>query len=132
MVATDTWLKGKRPELERTTRAALEAGVAGDDATTAGVCAEMRKVLPAFWTFLTVAGVEPTNNLAERSLRPAVQMRRLSFGTDSAGGSRFFERIMTVVMTLRRQGRGLLNWLAEAFDAFRLDRPAPSLLPQPS
>lgn len=125
------WLRGKRPELERTTRAALEAGLAGDDATTAGVCAEMLKVFPAFWTFLTVEGVEPTNNLAERSLRPAVQMRLLSFGTDSVGGSRFFERIMTVVMTLRRHKRGLLNWLAETFDAFRLDRPAPSLLPQP-
>ena len=73
-------------------------------------------------------GVEPTNNLGERELRPAVRMRKLSFGTDSAVGSRFFERIMTVVMTLRRQKRGLLNWRAEAF---RLRRPAPSLLPRP-
>ena len=58
-------------------------------------------------------------------------MRKLSFGTDSAAGSRFFERIMTVVMTLRRHKRALLDWLAEAFDAFRLRRAVPSLLPQP-
>jgi hypothetical protein len=38
---------------------------------------------------------------------------------------------MTVVMTLRRQKRGLMVWLTEAFDAARLGRPAPSLLPQP-
>ncbi len=58
-------------------------------------------------------------------------MRKLSFGTDSPKGSRFFERIMTVVMTLRRQKRELLAWLAEALDAFREGRATPSLLPQP-
>ncbi len=67
----------------------------------------------------------------ERELRPAVRMRKLSFGTDSATGSRFFERIMTVVMTLRRHKRALLNWAAEAYEAFRLRRLAPSPLPQP-
>jgi len=125
------WLVDKLPELQRDARAALKAGVACGNDKTAGVCAEMLKLFPAMWTFVTVEGVEPTNNLAERSLRPAVQMRLLSFGTDSAVGSRFFERIMTVVMTLRRQKRGLMAWLTEAFDAARLGRAAPSLLPQP-
>jgi transposase len=125
------WLVRTMPGLQRAVRAALEAGMGCGEATTSGVCREILALFPALWTFVTVEGVEPTNNLAERELRPAVQMRKLSFGTDSAVGSRFFERIMTVVMTLRRQKRGLLNWLAEAFDAFRLRRPVPSLLPQP-
>lgn len=125
------WMVAKLPELQRDARTALNAGVVCGDDKTAGVCGEILKLFPAMWTFVTVEGVEPTNNLAERSLRPAVQMRLLSFGTDSAVGSRFFERIMTVMMTLRRQGRGLLDWLAEAYDAFRLGRAAPSLLPQP-
>jgi transposase len=32
---------------------------------------------PTLWTFLFVEGVEPTNNLAERCLRPAVIFRKL-------------------------------------------------------
>ena len=125
------WLESKLPELQRATRKALTAGTACKNEKTEGVCREILELFPALWTFVTVEGVEPTNNLAERSLRPAVQMRVLSFGTDSATGSRFFERIMTVAMTLRRQGRSLLDWLAGAIDAFRLGRTAPSLLPQP-
>ena len=125
------WFVRKLPELKRAVRATLEAGVACGQEATTGTCTALLKLFAALWTFATVEGVEPTNNLGERELRPAVQMRKLSFGTDSAVGSRFFERIMTVVMTLRRQKRTLLDWLAEAFDAFRLRRAVPSLLPQP-
>jgi transposase len=125
------WLVRKLPELKRAVRAALEAGVACGQEATAGTSNALLELFAALWTFATVEGVEPTNNLGERELRPAVQMRKLSFGTDSAVGSRFFERIMTAVMTLRRHKRGLLNWLAEAYEAFRLRRPPPSLLPQP-
>jgi len=41
-------------------------------------------------------GVEPTNNVAERALRPAVLWRKGSFGTQSDGGARFVERLLTV------------------------------------
>lgn len=125
------WLMRKLPTLKRAVRAALEDGTRCGHAKTAGVCQEILGVFPALWTFVTVEGVEPTNNRAEQDLRPAVQMRKLSFGTDSARGSRFFERILTVVMTLRRQKRALLDWLAAAYEAFRLRRTQPSLLPQP-
>ena len=125
------WMTRKLTGLQRAVRRALEKGIKCREATTAGVCEQIQRLFPALWKFVTVEGVEPTNNLGERELRPAVQMRRLSFGTDSAVGSRFFERIMTVVMTLRRQKRALLDWLAEAYDAFLLGRAAPSLLPQP-
>src|ERR1700694_2551415 len=33
-------------------------------------CNDVRKLEPALWTFVTVEGVEPTNNAAERALRP--------------------------------------------------------------
>lgn len=125
------WLVKKLPELQRAVRAALVAGTECGHEKTEGVCREILGLFPALWTFARVDGVEPTNNRAERELRPAVQMRKLSFGTDSATGSRFFERIMTVVMTLRRQKRALLDWLTEAYEAFRLGRAQPSLLPQP-
>src|SRR6266851_4505977 len=53
----------------------------------------------ALWTFARVEGVEPTNDVSERALRPAVLWRNGSFGSDSEGGSRFAERLLTVVAT---------------------------------
>ncbi|MCR4414581.1 MAG: transposase, partial [Thermoguttaceae bacterium] len=51
------------------------------------------------WTFLRHEGVEPTNHAGERSLRHAVIWRKLSFGTQSASGSRFVETMLTVIET---------------------------------
>jgi len=59
------------------------------------------------WTFVTVEGVEPTNNDAERPLRRAVLWRRRSFGAQSESGSQFVARILTTVTTLRLQHRAL-------------------------
>jgi transposase len=95
----------------------------------AGTCREMLKLEDAMWTFVYVDGVEPTNNRAERALRPAVIWRKGSFGTDSQGGSRFVERILTVVSTLRSQGRNILDFLAAAGNAALGHCPVPSLLP---
>lgn len=80
------------------------------------------------WTFLDVAGVEPTNNGSERALRPAVIWRKLSFGTQSASGSRFVETILTVVETCHRQSRNSLEFLTAALEAHFAGQPAPSLL----
>jgi transposase len=66
----------------------------------------------ALWTFVRVEGIEPTNNNAERPLRRAMIWRRKSFGTQSETGSQFVERILTVVTTLRQQGRDVLDYLA--------------------
>ena len=79
-----------------------------------GKCREMLKVFPAFWTFVRVAGVEPTNNAAERALRPVVLYRKGCFGTHSEKGSRFVERMFTVVLTLRQQKRDVLEYLTQA------------------
>jgi transposase len=92
-------------------RLLLGRGAACGCAVTAGVCRELRAVEPALYTFATVEGVEPTNNAAERALRHAVCWRKTSYGTDSAGGSRFVERVLTVVATCRQQGRGVLEFL---------------------
>jgi transposase len=83
------------------------------------------------WVFVTVAGVEPTNNAAEQALRPAVLWRKGSFGTQSEAGSRFVERILTVRETCRRQGRSLRVFVMEAVAAHRAKRPAPTLVSTP-
>jgi len=76
-----------------------------------------------------VDGVEPTNNVAERALRPAVLWRKGSFGSDSAAGSRYAERLLTVVASCRQQGRPLLGLLMAAGEAALQGSAAPSLLP---
>ena len=73
--------------------------------------------------------MEPTNNSAERALRRPVLWRRRSFGTQSADGSRFVERVLTTVTTLRQQGREVLAYLTSACVAATMGVPAPSLLP---
>src|SRR5829696_4416827 len=72
---------------------------------------------------------DPTNNCAERPLRRAVLWRRRSFGTQSAAGSQFVERILTAVTTLRQQRRDVLDYLTTACAAMIRKEPAPSLLP---
>lgn len=85
----------------------------------------------ALWTFVGVEGVEPTNNAAERVLRPAVIWRKQCFGTQSAAGSRFVERLLTVVTTCRQQQHNVWSFLTQAITAARTGLPAPALLPSP-
>jgi len=105
------------------------AALADVDARTAAVCKELEKLEPAMWTFVRREGVEPTNNTAERALRHAVIWRKTSFGTQSVDGSRYVERILSAVSTLRMQGRNVLEFLVEARQAAIHGRVAPSLLP---
>jgi len=86
-------------------------------AKTSGTCRDILKREPALFTFVRQEGVEPTNNIAERSLRHAVIWRNGSFGTWSAEGSAFVSRILTVVTTLRQQGRHALDYVAAACDS---------------
>ena len=86
-------------------------------------------MVAALWTFARVEGIEPTNNAAERALRPAVLWRKGSFGSDSEAGTRFAERLLTVAATCRQQGRTLLEFLVAAGEAALRGTAAPSLLP---
>jgi transposase len=74
-------------------------------------------------------GVEPTNNAGERSLCHAVIWRKLSFGTQSAGGSRFVETMLSVIETCRQQRRNAFAFVTAAVEAHLALQPAPSLLP---
>jgi transposase len=114
-----------RREVERLLEAGSQCGVA----KTEGTCREILKRREALWTFVQVEGVEPTNNTAERSIRPGVQWRKGSFGTQSAAGSHFVESMMTVVATLKQQNRNVLDYLIAAHEAALRGESAPSLLP---
>jgi transposase len=109
----------------------LLRGVFSGNAKLAGMCGPLYDHRDWLWTFLDVPGVEPTNNASERALRPAVIWRKLSFGTQSAQGSRFVETILTVVETCHRQSRNSFEYLAAAVQAHFAGLPAPSLLAGP-
>lgn len=93
---------------------------------TAGILKQEHKL----WTFLDHEGVSPTNNLAERCARKAVLWRASCVGTDSPHGSRYVERILTVVTSLRLQARSsdILDWLVQA----RLAQARPGSISVPS
>jgi transposase len=109
----------------------LRRGQASPDRKASGLCRELTKWWAALWTFARVDGVEPTNNGSERALRPAVLWRKGSFGADSEAGSRFAERLLTVVASCRQQGRPVLDFLVAASQAVLGSSPLPSLLPAP-
>lgn len=96
-----------------------------------GLSSELLSKWEALWTFATVEGVEPTNNGAERALRPAVLWRKGCFGAQSEAGNEFVERMLTVSATCRQQDRHLLTFLQDAISAHWAGQPAPLLVHTP-
>jgi transposase len=107
----------------------LQRGQESPDRKGAGLCRELTKWWAALWTIARVDGVEPTNNVAERALRPVVLWRKGSFGSASEVGSQFAERLPTVVATCRQQGRRLLDFLVAVGEASFWGTAVPSLVP---
>ena len=97
--------------------------------TLGSLCADLVPRWDALWTFLHAAGGEPTNNAAERALRPTVLWRKGCYGTQSATGSRFVERMLTVSATCQQHDCLLLPYLVDAITAYWAGHPAPKLLP---
>ena len=116
------WLRGE-------VRLLLERGAECHCPVTARVCRDLLGSEASLWTFATAAGVEPTNNAAERAVRHAVCWRKTSYGTDGEAGSRFVERMLTVVASCRAQGRGVLEFLTRAVEAPSGEDGKQSLLP---
>ena len=94
-----------------------------------GIVGHARRTCAALWTFTKVENVEPTNNAAESALRKAVLWRKGSFGSHSAEGSRFAERMLTVSESLRVQGRSILEFLEALILARLAGDMRPSLMP---
>lgn len=132
-VRDGTWTRGQfqtamRP-LQRRVERQLRRGAGCGHAKTAATCRALLALAPALWTFVEVPDVDPTNNAAERALRPAVLWRKGCWGTHSAAGSRFVERILTVATTLKQQPRNIVDYVTQACVAALHGDPAPSLLP---
>ena len=86
----------------------------------------------SLWTFLRQEQVEPTNNRAERVIRPTVLIRKTNGGTASDAGKAFVANLQSVFVTARCQGIDALTWIEQALAAHLSGAPAPMLLPTPT
>jgi transposase len=114
--------------VRRAVRRLLRRGKACGCGKTAGTCKELLAHEGRLWTFVDACGVEPTNNAGERAERQGVLWRKTSGGTDSREGSRFVERVLTVVATCKQQGKDVLGYLVGCIQSWRHGRAPPSLL----
>ena len=55
--------------------------------------------------FVIDRSVEPTNNRAERAIRPIVTYRKVSGGSRSERGARDFTRVYSVLESMRKKGK---------------------------
>ena len=116
--------------LQRVVDLGCERGERTPWAQTVRTCRQLLQRKQALWTFLETPGIEPTNNAAERALRPSVIHRKISHGVQSSSGAICRSRLLTVTATLRQQGRDVWSFLEQAWIAHRLGGVMPSLVPE--
>jgi transposase len=121
-------LQKRAKELRRQMKKLLNEGRDSTAKRASTFCKELLRFEPALWTFTRVEGIEPTNNHAERMLRPAVMWRKQSLGSHSLEGCRFVERVMTALQTLRLTGRSAIDYFEQAIHALRHGLPPPALI----
>jgi transposase len=86
------------------------------------------KLWPAVFNFIDTEGLEPTNNHAERIIRPSVIWRKITQGTRSDTGRICVSRILSVTTTCSQQGRDALDYLTDALAAHWCGIPPPALI----
>ena len=123
-------LKATIRAIKREFKTLLErcAGKAARYRQTRGFAKNLLKIWPALWTFATRAGVQPTNNHAERGLRGAVIYRKLSLGSHSETGEKHIARLLSAHTTCRLQRRSLHAYLIDLLSAHARGGPAPLLI----
>ena len=124
------WLQRKMRPVRKKVEDLLAQGAVCGHAKTEKTCKRILKLKAALWTYVDVPGVEPTNNIAERTIRPYVLWRKASFGTQSVRGNLFVERMLTVSATCKQQNRNVLQYVTAAVQAHYRGETVPSLLPQ--
>jgi transposase len=97
--------------------AVLTQGAQCGESKTARTCKRLLKVRESLWLFVHHLGVEPTNNLAERTIRHYVMWRRLCLSFQSKRGSLYAQRMMTVVGSCKLQGRNVMDFMTQAINA---------------
>lgn len=81
----------------------------------------------AIIAFVSDPNLPPTNNDAERALRHAVIARRLSFGTRTDEGSRFYAAGLSVIETCRKRGINAWDYACDLIKSARAGLPHPPI-----
>lgn len=121
-------LKHRAFPIEKKFFALAQQHLEAEDRQVRNLALAMYKHCARWFAFIQHEGVEPTNNVSERTLRIAVQWRKVCFGNRSAAGELATARLFTATQTCKIQGRHALAYLAEAVRAHRRNQPPPSLL----
>ncbi len=106
----------------------LQHYVQSSDCDVSKAAKSLLKHWDGLFTFLEYKGVEPTNNSAERGVRPAVQWRKICFGNQSENGELLTARLLTAERTCILQGKNPFQFLVQSVIAYRNGLPAPSML----
>lgn len=123
------WLKQKSEPIRKRIGELLEQGSYTDPSLKAvRFCKNLLKYFEALWTFLEVEGIEPTNNHAERNLRPLVIWRKSYFGTRSDCGSEYVARTASINMTCKLQNKNVFEYSCQMMQNYFAGKSAPTLL----
>jgi transposase len=107
----------------------LEQGTYTDPAFRAiRFCKNLLENFDALWTFLEHDNVEPTNNHAERSLRPSVIWRKKYFCTRSDYGTEYVARSASLNVTSKLQKKSPFNFLCTLLQNYFAQTNTPALL----
>ena len=112
----------------RTALRALERGVGCGCAKTAGTCKQLREREVSLFRFAFNAGVEPTNNAAERAIRHGVIWHKQSHGPQSETGARYLANTWSIVETCRQHGRRTWEFLTDCLRGTSVGGELPSLV----
>jgi len=85
------------------------AGQSWSDPDADRLTRRLKKYRAKLTTFLHKAEVDGTNNAAERALRPAVVMRKITGGSRSDPGAKAWSILASVMKTAEQQGRNVLE-----------------------
>ena len=87
----------------------------------------LRRHEKELFTFVEVQGVPFDNNHAERMIRPAVIIRKNSYGNGSKAGADMQTVLMSVYQTLKQRGHNPLNTIIEAIQVYLANGTFPPL-----
>ena len=89
----------------------------------------LNRSMDGIFTFLDQPEVEPTNNRAEREIRPAVLIRKTSFQNRSEKGTKCQAVFMSIYRTLKLRGHDPIETMVEALKKYVRSSSLPPLPP---
>ena len=103
----------------------------GDHPDAKRLCKRLSRHRPELTRFLWEQKLDGTNNAAERALRPAVVMRKITGGSRSVEGAKAWAKLASLMRTARQQGRNVLETIKQLLVEHWAGKPAMALTSGP-